>query len=153
MIILQQVTAEDEQFLYEVYVQTRAEEMGVMGWNQEQGEAFLRMQFDMQKRSYAMQYPKAEHRIVLLDGVPIGRIMIDFAEEALLLVDVSLLSRHHNLGIGTRLIRDLQQAAESGRAVRLHVLNSNPAQRLYARLGFQVTGEKFPYLAMEWQPL
>lgn len=153
MITQQNVTQEDEAFLYEVYAQTRADEMLAMGWDREQGEAFLRMQFDMQRRSYAMQYPSAEHRIVLRDGVRVGRIMTDVREEALLLVDVSLVSSHRNQGIGTRLIRDLQQqAAESGRGVRLHVVNGNPAQQLYERLGFRVTGESFPYVAMEWIP-
>lgn len=153
MITLQRVNAQDEVFLYEVYAQTRDDEMQAMGWNGEQWEEFLNLQFVMQKRSYAMQYPAAEHHIILLDGVRIGRIMTEDTEDSLLLIDVSLLSNYRNKGIGTCLLRDLQQqASEVGKIVRLHVLSNNPAQGLYARLGFRVTEERFPYLKMEWDP-
>ena len=153
MLTLQNVSSEDQSFLFEVYAQTRAEELQAMGWSCEERESFLRMQFDMQQRSYAMQYPAAEHQTVLLDQVRIGRMITDVTEEALLLIDISLLPEHQKQGIGTRLIRDLQQkAAETGKKVRLHVLNHNPAHNLYTRLDFRITGEKFPYLAMEWQP-
>jgi ribosomal protein S18 acetylase RimI-like enzyme len=152
MLNLRKVLSQDETFLYEVYAGTRRDELQATGWSGETLDAFLRMQFDVQKRSFALQHPDADHQLVLLDDVPAGRIMTAVAEDSLLLVDVSLLPAYRQNGIGTRLIQDLQQKAkQSAKSVRLHVVQDNPARNLYARLGFVVTGERFPYFAMEWQ--
>lgn len=153
MLNLQHVRAEDDPFLYEVYAQTRAEELAAFGWGRAEQDAFLRMQFEMQKRSYAQQYPAAAHYIVLEDDVPIGRIMTEETGEAVVLVDLSLVTARQNQGIGTSLLHDLQRMAQgAGKKVRLHVLQHNPARSLYERLGFRVTGEPVPYVTMEWQP-
>lgn len=152
MLEVQQVTSEDDPFLYEVYADTRREELAAIGWVDEQRDMFLRMQFDMQKRSYAMQYPEAEHGILLQGGIRIGRVMTQVTEESLLLIDLSLMSAYRGQGIGTRLLVDLQQRAEGmDKTVRLHVLQNNPALHLYERLGFRVTEDKSPYFAMEWK--
>jgi ribosomal protein S18 acetylase RimI-like enzyme len=43
-------------------------------------------------------------------------------------------------GIGTELVKGLiKEAASAGRAVALGVVKTNPAVRLYERLGFQTT--------------
>jgi len=153
MLNLQHVRSEDDPFLYEVYAQARAEELAAFGWGRAEQDAFLRMQFELQKRSYAQQYPSAVHYIVLQDDVPIGRILTEETEEVVVLVDLSLVSARQNQGIGTSLLQDLQRMAQgAGKKVRLHVLQHNPARRLYERLGFRVTGEPIPYVAMEWLP-
>jgi ribosomal protein S18 acetylase RimI-like enzyme len=69
------------------------------------------------------------------------------------LLDISLLPEHRGQGIGGELIRALvQQCVESGAALQLQVLNTNPAQRLYVRLGFSKTGEDRIYTQMELRP-
>jgi ribosomal protein S18 acetylase RimI-like enzyme len=69
----------------------------------------------------------------------------DFIEEIALLPEVQ------GRGIGTRLIRDILQAAQRrGFPVRLSVFASNPARALYARLGFEVVRIEDPRMAMEW---
>ena len=45
----------------------------------------------------------------------------------------------------------LAEAAEKGRAVRLKVVLTNPARRLYARLGFIGLGNDGVYEQMEWR--
>ena len=53
-------------------------------------------------------------------------------------VDIALLPRYCNRGIGTRLLRELQsEAAAAGKPLRIHVERVNPALRLYERLGFR----------------
>lgn len=48
--------------------------------------------------------------------------------------------QHQNRGVGTRVVRQiLADAAVDLKPVRLRVLVSNPAKRLYERLGFVVT--------------
>ncbi|WCN38334.1 GNAT family N-acetyltransferase [Aneurinibacillus uraniidurans] len=151
MIHTRNVTAYDTSFLYQAYKEAREKELSQMGWDAEEQEGLLRVQFDMQRRSYALQHLAADHNIILLDTVRIGQIMTKITDRSIWIIDVSLLAEYQNKGIGTRLIHDIQaRAEETGKAVRLHVLHNNPAQCLYERLGFYRVGEKFPYVAMEW---
>src|SRR5262245_24014367 len=44
-LVLRPVAPGDEDFLFEVYVSTRADEVGAWGWDLDQQHGFLRMQF------------------------------------------------------------------------------------------------------------
>ena len=146
---LREVTPEDEPFLFEVYASTRIDELAGTGWNVEQKRAFIRMQFLARERSQ----PRVDDRIILLNGHPIGRMMVDRGEAAILLRDIAVLTEHRNAGIGSRLIHDLmKEAAAAGKPIHLHVVASSPAVRLYERLGFSRIGEEAAYLEMKWAP-
>ena len=68
-------------------------------------------------------------------------------------MDIALLPVYRGHGIGTSLMQSiLDEAAQAGLPVRIHVEQYNPAMRLYKRLGFQHVGETGVYLLMEWQP-
>ena len=109
------------------------------------------MQFNNQQNWYKTAYPDAQHQVILCDGQPIGRILVDRTPEFFLLVDIALLPEHQKQGIGTNyLLELLDEAKRAGVPVRLQVLKNNPAQRLYERLGFVKTGEDELYLQMEW---
>lgn len=152
MIRLREVTEKDGPFLFEVYADTRAEEISTFGWGEAERNVFLKMQYAAQKHSYLHQYPRAVHQIVMYNETPVGRMITDMTEDAYLLVDVSLHSDFQNQGIGTFLIRNLQNSAErEHKKVRLHVLEHSPARQLYDRLGFRLIGESFPYITMEWR--
>jgi ribosomal protein S18 acetylase RimI-like enzyme len=142
---------EDEEFLFAVYAETRREEVEQFGWPNVQVQQFLRMQFELQQRSYRHRYPEAELSVVVFEGVRIGKLHTAVMANSIVLVDVALLPAYRNRGVGTSLIRDLQsRAANTGKSVVLHVIDNSPARRLYERMGFSVTGGTFPYIAMEW---
>lgn len=144
-------TPEDAEFLFEVYASTRREEVAAWGWDGSQQEAFLRMQFQVQQRAYAMQYPDAEQRRIVLGDEPVGRLIVLRMEPEIRLVDISLLPAFRSRGIGTEVIRGLQaEAAGAGKVLRLMVVKGSPARRLYERLGFVQTGESGTHEAMEW---
>ena len=146
---LREVTPEDEPFLFEVYAGTRIDELAGTGWNDEQKRVFIRMQFIARERSH----PRVDDRIILLNGRPVGRMMVDRGEAAILLRDIAVLAEHRNDGIGSRLIGELMnEAALAGKPIHLHVVASSPAVRLYERLGFSRTGEEAAYLEMKWVP-
>ena len=152
-VSLRPARPEDEAFLFQVYASTRAEEMALVDWTREQLGAFLRMQFDMQRRSYLMQSPAATYEVVVRDEVPVGRLIVERAEECIQLIDIALLPEYRGAGIGSTLIRDLQaEAARNGKVVRLHVEVSNPALSLYERLGFVRLNSDGLYWSMEWTP-
>lgn len=152
-IAVRPLLPEDDDFSYQVYASTRAEEMDLVDWTPEQKEAFLRMQFDAQMAYYRAHYPKAEHQIILRGETPIGRLIVERSQDPLLLMDIALLSEYRNMGIGTTLIRNLmEEAARRGWSVCLHVESFNPAMRLYERLGFVKTADQGLYQEMRWQP-
>ena len=146
---LRDATPEDEPFLLDVYASTRLEELEGFGWSDEQKHAFIRMQFLARERCY----PRVDNRIILLNGRPVGRILIDRSDELILLRDIALLTEFRNAGIGSRLIQDLmREASSAGKPIQLHVMASSPAARLYERLGFVRSGGEQRYLEMKWVP-
>lgn len=153
-INLRAAEAEDEAFLYELYASTRAEEIAALslgGWNATQQEIFLRMQFNAQRQQYA-EFPNADHRIILRDSRPIGRLFVHRLQTEICLTDIALLPEYRGSGLGTKLIGDLlAEAALADKPVKLHVLRGNRARGLYERLGFTVTGDDGMYFEMEWR--
>ena len=146
---LREVTPDDEPFLLDVYASTRIQELEVTGWDDDQKRAFIGMQFLVRERSF----PRADNRIILLSGRPVGRILVDRNEAAILLSDIALLTEYRNAGIGSRLIHDLmREAASACKPIHLHVVASSPAVRLYERLGFFRSGADGVYLEMKWTP-
>ena len=148
---LRPATPDDEPFLLEVYASTRIDELAALGWNDDQKQAFIKMQFLARERTY----PRVDDRIILLDGRAVGRMLVDRNEAEILLRDIALLAEYRNTGIGSRLINDLmQEAAAAGKPIKLHVVSSSPAVRLYERLGFRRSGDEseVAYLEMKWVP-
>ena len=68
-------------------------------------------------------------------------------------IDIALLPEFRGRGIGAALLRELMdEAASAGRAVSIYVEESNRAQSLYRRLGFEPVGTHGVYLLMRWRP-
>ncbi len=152
VVSLRTASPEDEDFLLQVYASTRADELALLDWKREQRDAFLRMQFNAQRWSYEANYPHADNQIILLNNQPIGRLLIARAEHEITLVDIALLPKHRGHGIGTDLLHELiDEAKQTHKPIRLHVLKGNRAMQLYTRLGFQVIAEQEPYIEMELQ--
>ena len=152
-ITLRPARDRDREFLYRVYASTREDELAVVPWTDAQREEFLRMQFAAQDSHYHTHFPDAAYDLVLRDGQPIGRLYVDRRPDELRILDIALLSEHRGGGIGTGLMRELlDEAARTGKAVRIHVEHNNPALRLYHRLGFTRVGDTGVYYLMEWVP-
>ena len=142
---------DDEPFLYQLYCGTRNEDIAAAELSAPQQEVLLKMQYLAQQHSYKAQYPKADHDIILLDGRPIGRVMVERGPAANLGVDIALLPEYRSTGIGGAIIQDLlDEAREAGKPFRIHVVKSNRAKRLYDRLGFTEIAETGTHYIMEW---
>jgi ribosomal protein S18 acetylase RimI-like enzyme len=135
-----------------VYASTRAEELAVTDWSEEQKTQFLRQQFTAQDAHYRAHYPSAEFSVIEREGLPIGRLYVDRWTKEIRIMDIALLPEHRGAGIGTTLLRELQEEARAaGKSLSIHVEKFNPALRLYERLGFRPIEDKEVYLLMEWR--
>ncbi len=151
-LTLRRVMPEDEAFLASVYASTRAEELALTGWSDAQKDHFCAMQFRAQSADYARNHAAAVSSIIERDGEAAGRLIVDRREEVIHIIDIALLPEHRGAGIGTRLLRELQEEARAaGKALSIHVEKFNPALRLYERLGFRAIEDKGVYLLMEWR--
>jgi ribosomal protein S18 acetylase RimI-like enzyme len=151
-ITIDPVLSSDEPFLYQTFASTRAEEMALTGWNAGQQEAFLRMQYDAQRRSYQMQLPEAKYWVIRCDGSAAGRLILDRTAQEIHVVDIALLPEFRKRGIGSALMEAIiHEASHAAKTVRLHVERFNPAMPWYERLGFRVISSGPIYLEMVWR--
>lgn len=143
------VLPDDEDFLRELYFSTR-DDLLLLPLDPTQKHAFIAMQYTAQKQQYAAQYPDAKHDLILRDGIPAGRMLVDRRPGGIYLVDISLLAECRGMGVGTVIMKRLVAEAEDTASVlSLHVMKTNPAARLYLRMGFKVTAEDGFYLEMK----
>jgi ribosomal protein S18 acetylase RimI-like enzyme len=148
---LRPVRAGDERHLFAVYASTRAEELAQVGWDDTQKEAFLRMQFEAQRKFYESEYPGAEFQLILVADQPAGRFYVHRREKEIRVMDVALLPEYRKRGIGTALLKEiLAEGERTSRRVTIHVESFNPAQRLYARLGFVRVASHGVYHLLQW---
>ncbi len=124
----------------------------IVDWSDEQKDWFILMQFNAQHAWYQEHYVGASFDVILVDGVPAGRLYVHRREREIRLVDIAFLPEFRNRGLGTRLLRDLLAESEAaGMPLTIHVEKFNPAMRLYQRLGFNRIDETGPYDLMEWR--
>ncbi len=149
-IELRPITDADRELLLRIYASTRADELTLAPWTDEQKRVFLLSQFEMQHSHYVASYPGASFDVVLVDGEPAGRLYAHRRADEIRIVDIALLPGHRGRGIGGRLLAALIDEAErASRTLTVHVLRGNPARRLYERLGFRQTRDDGVYDLME----
>jgi ribosomal protein S18 acetylase RimI-like enzyme len=150
-VALRPVTPEDRGFLLKVYASTRAEEVAATGWPEDRQRAFVESQFAAQSDHYAKHYAEASFDVIVVDGQAAGRLYVHRGRSEIRIVDVALLPEWRGRGIGTGLLEALlDEGRGSDRAVTIHVELSNPAMRLYERLGFKAVEQVGPYQLMRW---
>ena len=152
-ITLRDIRPEDEAFLFEVYASTRAQEMALVPWDDEQRRSFLTMQFAAQHAHYREQFPDANYSVILRDNLPLGRFYVLKEKSEIRILDITILPEYRNSGIGTSLLRELlDEAAQSKQRVLIYVETFNPSLRLFECLGFKSIAEEGINFLMEWRP-
>ena len=101
--------------------------------------SLIAMQQRFQAAGYRTDFPSASYLLLERDGAPCGRIVVDAAAHTLRLVDIALLPAARGQGVGSHVLRALQDcAAGAGLPLSLAVHRSNPrARQLYLALGFE----------------
>ena len=95
---------------------------------------------ELNRQNIAETIAAKNYSIIQCGGEDIGAISVERHPDFIKLSQLFILPRHQNKGIGTSLVRKLAlEARQAGMPLRLRVLKSNPARRLYERLGFRVS--------------
>ncbi len=133
-------TTDDEPFLRALF-ETAKPELQLIPLPPEQLRALIDMQWRAQRAGYATTSPGAADLVLELDGVPVGRLLLDRGTDAFTVVDLAVLPQHRGHGIASAAVTSvIEQADAQSLPVRLHVSNGSPAYRLYERLGFVPAG-------------
>lgn len=110
----------------------------------------VRQQYDAQKAGYLSRHPGHRSLALLGQAGVAGRLLLDEQPTHLTVLDILIDPSEQGSGLGTSVLRAMQEAAGT-RELRLMVLRTNAAaMRLYERLGFRRTGETPTHLALCW---
>lgn len=140
--------ATDAAFLHRLFVAVESAAMPVAP------PALIQMldiQHATRTATYRRTFPQATDLVIHKNGRAVGRAYVDFSGQPVHLIDLAILPERQSQGIGTAVLRALCAAAGAmDRHVALSVLEGQPAQRLYTRLGFAVTEHTPPHVTMLW---
>lgn len=151
-ITLRAAAPDDAAFLFEVYASTRAEELALTPWTDEQRQAFLKMQFDAQHSDYHGRFPDADYQVILADGEAVGRLYVERDKETIHILDIAVLPERRRAGVASYLIQELvAEAGKSEKTVQIYVETCNPALSLFEHLGFSKIAEEDFNLLLEWR--
>lgn len=146
-VTLRPVCSDDEAFVFDLFRSAHKQTFASLDMPEEEENELLRMQFIAQQSQYRGQYPDAHFDLVLKDEVAIGTMYAMRGPEKFVLIDIMLLAEHRNAGIGARLVKKLiREANAAKKALQAHVLKTNPACRLWRRLGFEIVADDGVYL-------
>jgi ribosomal protein S18 acetylase RimI-like enzyme len=102
----------------------------------------LNLNMDAQAADLRQRWDVTQVRIITVDGTDIGWLQSFEKDDALFLGQLFVDGALRRRGIGTEVVKALiEEAARAGRAMTLGVVKTNPALRLYVRLGFRTTHE------------
>jgi ribosomal protein S18 acetylase RimI-like enzyme len=102
----------------------------------------LNLNMDAQVAGFRQRWEVTQVRIITLGGTDIGWLQSFVEGDTLFLGQLFVDSALRGHGIGTKVVKGLiEEAAKAGHALTLGVVKSNPALRLYERLGFRTTHE------------
>lgn len=142
----------DMDFLQELYGTTRAAELSMLPWSDEQKHEFVQMQFEAQHSFYQEQFASSEFWILERAGLRLGRLYLDRRENEFRIIDISLMPNFQGMGLGSQILSAVMADAQSQQLpVTIHVEKNNPAMKLYKRLGFELVEDQGVYDLMQWK--
>jgi ribosomal protein S18 acetylase RimI-like enzyme len=102
----------------------------------------LNLNMEAHLAGFRQRWDETQVMIITLDGAKIGCFQSFVKEDALFLAQLFVDRALRGQGIGTAVVKALiEEAMGADRALTLGVVKTNPALRLYERLGFRVTHE------------
>ncbi|UHS63947.1 GNAT family N-acetyltransferase [Agrobacterium vaccinii] len=152
-LALRFVQAQDQPFLLQLLIEARP----WLSWVDGKPD-FLRMlhkqQFDTLREGLGNAYPEHMDMVIEDNCNRVGRLVVSLGYSNWRLSELQVMTAARGKGIGTKVVRGLQAAAEN---MDIPITLSTPmfgtsARHIYERLGFQLTGTEPPHYHMRWLP-
>jgi ribosomal protein S18 acetylase RimI-like enzyme len=147
---LRPVAASDADFLASLFRSNRPElAMLPAGL----ADTLVAQQQRWQEAGYRQAFPQAGSWIIVVDGIPAGKLVLDEQPRQLHVVDIAIAPASRRRGYATAVLAQLQrEAAASGRDVTLSIAHENSAAlRLYESLGFVGETRDAVRAALRWR--
>lgn len=145
--------AADRAFIEQLYHASR-DDLRLLQAERDFVEELISMQQSARSAAYEEQYPQACNFIVEYLSEPVGRVLVDFGQAQVHVVDIAFSPKGRGQGYGAAVMRALQQAARQIMVpMTLWVQRSKPGLRnFYAALGFQSAGGDTMNEQLIWIP-
>ncbi len=150
---LRPMAAADKSFVESLYRSTR-DDLRLLDAEDDFIEGLIEMQQYAQTQGYGDMFPNAMYFVAEYHNERIGRVVLDFGQTEIRVVDIALIPAARGKGYGSQMLQAVQLAAARVMApVTLTVRADHlPAKQLYSRLGFIVEEAQVPYERMIWYP-
>ena len=149
--LLRPATPEDEPFLRELFRVTREAEFAALPLAPGQVRALCDAQFDAQLAGYRGAYTEVQQFVVVSPDESAGRLIRGRDGSSLWLLDIALMPAFRHHGLGSQLVRGLQDEARAcALPLRLHVEKSSPWLAWYQRLGFVLDAASGLHYELTW---
>lgn len=150
---LRPMVASDNAFIESLYRSTR-DDLRMLDAEEDFIDELIESQRRAQTEGYGDMFPNAMYFIAEHHNERIGRIVLDFGQNEVRVVDIALIPAARGKGFGGQILQAVQLVAGKVMApVSLTVrFDHLPAKQLYARLGFVVEEAQMPYERMVWYP-
>ncbi|CAN5846927.1 GNAT family N-acetyltransferase [soil metagenome] len=147
------VAHSDNSLLFEIYVSSRAEELKLAPWTEDQKLAFLESQFEAQTNHYYSSYPNGSFDLIKLEDQTAGRLFQAELDDEIRIIDITLLPQFRSCGIGTLLLSNILETGKNKqKPVRIYLETYNRSQTLFTRLGFIPVADDGVYCLWEKTP-
>lgn len=143
---------EDDVFLEQLFRYTR-EDLYQLPMPAEFIDQLVAQQYQLQQSAYRQQSPDAKVYVIESMQVGVGKIMLQFAESSIQVVDFSLLPSARRRGFGTLVLQSIQSVAQrQNSSIKLSVDRMNlQAKKLYLTLGFVISSANETHEVMVWR--
>ena len=102
----------------------------------------LKLDVDKQVSNFRTRWELAQVRIITLDHTDVGWLQSEAQDDGVFLGQLFVTAPYQRQGIGTEVVLQIiREAAHVRQGVKLGLVKTNPALRLYERLGFRITHE------------
>ncbi len=148
---MRHVMAEDQKFLDALYADSRPD-LQALRSEPHVFASIIAMQQRVQQQGLAEQFPKAEQWLILSQQQPVGRVVLDWSNTDLRIIDIAIATAAQRQGIASALLKAMQhKAAQYHRGMSLAVSHTNaPALALYQNLGFVLRQSDNVFAQMMW---
>jgi GNAT superfamily N-acetyltransferase len=152
-VFFRPVTAQNRDLLLRIYASTRERELALVPWDAGQKSLFLQHQFAAQNQHYGTHFPEAEYSIVVHNGEDAGRILITRDPARIHVLEFTVLPEHRGCGIGTEIVRWLQEEARSKALPLTTYLDQlSDSQAWLEKRGFTRISDEGMHYKMQWKP-